>query len=86
MAQRPAEVSSLCFYDAAVRLKENTITEDEYLQAIVAHCTGLRHGENQLCNGDRSEVPEFWDAAAVQRKWQILFARNVVGVDSLRRR
>jgi hypothetical protein len=81
MAQRPVEVSSLCFYDATVRAKENTITEDEYLQAIAAHCTSLRHGANQLCNGDRSEVPEHWDATDVQRKWQILFASNAVGVE-----
>jgi hypothetical protein len=44
--------SSLCFYDAAVKRQEDTITEDEYLQAIVAHCLGVRHGKNKLCNRD----------------------------------
>jgi hypothetical protein len=33
-----------CFYEPAVRLKENTITKDDYLQAIIAHCTSLSHG------------------------------------------
>jgi hypothetical protein len=58
VSSRPPEMPSLCFYDAAVRRKEDTITEDEYLQAIVAHCTGVRHGKNQLCNGDTSDIPD----------------------------
>jgi hypothetical protein len=45
-------MASLCFYDAAVKRKENKITEDIYLQSIAAHCTGLRHGKNGLCNND----------------------------------
>lgn len=43
---------SLCFREAVVKYKANEITQDEYLQAIVAHCTGSHHGENQQCNGD----------------------------------
>ena len=89
MAQRPTEVSSrppempsLCFYDAAVRLKENTITEDEYLQAIVAHCTGIRHGKNQLCNGDTSDIPHDGNAnTRFHTNWKRFFASNVLKVD-----
>lgn len=74
------EASSLCFYDAAVRFKENTISEDEYLHAIMAHCTGLRHGENQLCNND-TPPPECWTAHRVQGVWRLLYAQNVIKVD-----
>jgi hypothetical protein len=45
-------MSSLCFIEAAAKRKEDEITEDEYLEAIVSHCRGARHGKNRLCNGD----------------------------------
>jgi hypothetical protein len=43
---------SICFQDASVKRQRNEITEDEYLQFIVNHCTGIRHGANKLCNND----------------------------------
>lgn len=49
------KMSSLCFSDAAAMRKTNQITEEEYLQAILNHCTGVRHGENQLCNYDTAQ-------------------------------
>jgi hypothetical protein len=45
-------MASLCFYDAVMKRRDGEITEDIYLQSIVAHCTGLRHGKNRLCNND----------------------------------
>jgi len=45
-------MSSLCFAEAAAKRKENEITENEYLQAIINHCTGLRHGKNRACNNE----------------------------------
>lgn len=43
---------SLCLAEAATQRRNNEITEDEYLQVIVDHCGGVRHGKNRLCNGD----------------------------------
>jgi hypothetical protein len=45
-------MSSLCFREAVVKRKNNEITEDEYLQALVSHCSGVCHGVNKLCNDD----------------------------------
>jgi hypothetical protein len=79
VSPHPPEILSLCFYDAAIRLKENTITEDEYLQAIVAHCTGVRHGKNQLCNSDTSDI-------RFSNDWKYYFASNVAEVDNFARK
>lgn len=49
------KMSSLCFSGVAAERKTNEITEEEYLQAILNYCTGLRHGENQLCNHDTAQ-------------------------------
>jgi hypothetical protein len=82
VSSRPPEMPSLCFYDAAVRRKEDTITEDEYLQAIVAHCTGVRHGKNQLCNGDTSDIPDNGNESFnFLHSWKHYFASNVIEVD-----
>jgi len=59
---------SLCFQDAAVKRNNNDITEDEYLQALLAHCTGIRHGKNKLCNNDEEKKPGFYRS---------FFAQNV---------
>jgi hypothetical protein len=48
---------SLCFQEAFVKRRENVITEDEFLKALVNHCTGIRHGKNRLCNND-TPLPE----------------------------
>jgi hypothetical protein len=53
-----SKISSLCFNDAAVLRRQNKITEDEYLQALVDHCNGLRHGINRACNNDTTEPGE----------------------------
>jgi hypothetical protein len=45
-------MSSLCFYEAVEKRRDNEITEDVYLQSIVAHSTGVRHGKNRMCNND----------------------------------
>jgi hypothetical protein len=45
-------MSSLCFQDAVEKKKANEITEDEFLQALVNHCAGTRHGENEQGNND----------------------------------
>jgi hypothetical protein len=83
----PPEILSLCFYDAAIRLKENTITEDEYLQAIVAHCTGVRHGKNQLCNSDISDIPDNKNTSTrFSDDWKYYFASNVAEVDNFARK
>ena len=50
-----SRISSLCFNDAVILRRNNEITEDEYLQVIVGHCTGLRHGSNGACNNDTTE-------------------------------
>jgi hypothetical protein len=62
-------MSSLCFAEAAAKRKSDEITEDEYLQAIVNHCTGLRHGKNRLCNDD----------AVIDDNYNYAFARNIQG-------
>jgi len=53
--QKPVNAPSLCFHGAFVRFSNNDITEEGYLQAILAHCNGTRHGSNRLCNND--ELP-----------------------------
>ena len=55
----PSDLSSLCYRDASVKLDNNEITEDEYLQALVRHCDGIRHGTNLLCNNDELPKPGF---------------------------
>ena len=45
-------MSSLCFNEALIKMRDNIITEDEFLQNIVKHCSGIRHGQNELCNDD----------------------------------
>jgi hypothetical protein len=54
-AQKPVNAPSLCFYGAFVRFSNNDITEEGYLQAVLGHCNGTRHGSNRLCNND--ELP-----------------------------
>lgn len=72
------QMSSLCFYDAAVKRKSNEISEDVYLQSIAAHATGLRHGRNKLCNGDSK--PAHFDSEDTSN--YIYFASNVRSIDS----
>ncbi len=43
---------SLCFYPAALKWKNNEISDEVFVQHLVAHCHGLRHGENKECNDD----------------------------------
>jgi hypothetical protein len=62
-------MSSLCFQEAFVRRRDNDITEDEFIEALVDHCTGIRHGSNRLCNNDAA-LPEKFGSA--------IFATNVV--------
>src|SRR5262245_19305862 len=45
---------SLCFYPAALKRKNNEISDEVFVQHIVAHCSGLRHGENKECNDDEN--------------------------------
>ena len=45
---------SLCFYPAALKRKNNEISDKVFMQHIVAHCCGLRHGENKKCNDDEN--------------------------------
>jgi hypothetical protein len=45
-------MSSLCFNDALVKWRDGGIEEDEFIQSIVNHCAGARHGTNRLCNND----------------------------------
>ena len=45
-------MSSLCYQEVVVKRRENGITEDEFLEGIVKHCTGAHHGLNTLCNND----------------------------------
>jgi hypothetical protein len=61
-------MSSLCFAEAAAKRKVNEITEDEYLQAIVNHCTGVRHGKNGLCNNDAKsdDIPVYAFASNIE--------------------
>lgn len=49
------EKSSLCIYDAVLGRLEKRISEETYLQCIVDHAAGARHGAKKLCNG---ELPE----------------------------
>jgi hypothetical protein len=48
----PHTMSLLCFQDAFVKRGDNEITEDVYLQSILQHLTGVRHGLNRSCNND----------------------------------
>jgi hypothetical protein len=57
-SSQPIDVSSLCFRDAAVKRGNNEITEDEFLQALLLHCNGTRHGRNRLCT-DKPLQPGF---------------------------
>ena len=50
---------SLCFYPAALKRKNNEISDEIFLQHIVAHCRGLRHGENKKCNDDEDPSKYF---------------------------
>ncbi|KAF2420129.1 hypothetical protein EJ08DRAFT_31291 [Tothia fuscella] len=54
-AKKKRIVRSLCIRDAVMGRLNNQISEKEYLQCIVDHATGARHGVNRLCNGDDSE-------------------------------
>jgi hypothetical protein len=49
---QPVDVSSLCFRNASIKRDNNEITEDEFLQALLVHCNGTRHGKNQLCTDE----------------------------------
>jgi hypothetical protein len=68
---QPQNLESLCFRDAVMKRHKNEITEDEYLKAVLLHCGGARHGENQLCNNDEPPRPGF----------SSFFADNVYNVD-----
>ena len=48
-------MSPLCFFEAVILRANNEITEDEYLEAIVDHCTGIRHRCNQACKNDTTD-------------------------------
>ncbi|KAM7187326.1 hypothetical protein V8F33_011316 [Rhypophila sp. PSN 637] len=39
--------SSLCFSEASQTFKDKNITQDEYYQHILAHCTGYLHDEDE---------------------------------------
>lgn len=69
---QPAKVSSMCFYEALIKRNNNEITEEEYLQALLAHCDGTRHGKNRLCNNDELPKPGFFRSG---------FADNLHGID-----
>lgn len=71
-SSQPVSVSSLCLRDAAVKRSNNDITEDEYLQSLLVHCGGIRHGRNRLCNNDELPKPGFFKSG---------FADNVFNVD-----
>jgi len=43
---------SLCFYPAALKRKNNEISDEVFVQHIAAHFGGLRHGENKECSDD----------------------------------
>ena len=72
-----SQMSSLCFYDAAIKRKQDEISEAIYAQSIAAHATGLRHGRNRLCNSDSK--PENYDPEDLSN--HNYFASNVHGVD-----
>lgn len=44
--------TSFCFADAHEALSQGQISEEAYLKSITAHCIGVRHGRNRLCNND----------------------------------
>lgn len=46
---------SMCLRDAFDAHTTGSISEEDYLQVIAAHCTGLRHGNNRLCNNDTQD-------------------------------
>ncbi|KAF2667905.1 hypothetical protein BT63DRAFT_426754 [Microthyrium microscopicum] len=77
----PPETVSLCFYDAAMKRKEKAITEEQYLQAIAAHCSGVRHGKNRLCNSDSSDFLISEDKYNNFLNRRHHFAKNVRGED-----
>jgi hypothetical protein len=54
-AKKVRNMSSLCIRDAVLGRLDNQISEETYLQCIVDHSAGVRHGVNKLCNGDDSE-------------------------------
>lgn len=51
-------MSSLCFQEASIKRNGGKISEDEYMQAIVQHCTGVWHGSNKMCNDGTTELPQ----------------------------
>lgn len=51
---------SLCFYQAALQRKRNQISEEEFLDHIVAHCRGIRHDESKKCMDDE-EPKKYFD-------------------------
>lgn len=46
------KMSSLCFYDAALKRSKKEIEEEVYLEMLASHCRGERHGINKQCDGD----------------------------------
>lgn len=56
---QPVKVLTLYFHEAVVQRNNNSITEDEYLKALLSHCSGTRHGRNRLCNNDERPKPGF---------------------------
>lgn len=47
----------MCLREALDAYEAGAITQDDYLQVITAHCTGLRHGRNGQCNNDTTNGP-----------------------------
>jgi len=46
---------SLCFTAAATKKINNEISTQAYLESILAHCCGVRHGNNKRCNDDAGD-------------------------------
>ncbi|KAK4210141.1 hypothetical protein QBC37DRAFT_377336 [Rhypophila decipiens] len=46
MASSSSSSSSLCLSEASQKFKDKTITQEEYYQHILAHCTGYLHDED----------------------------------------
>jgi len=65
---------SLCFTAAATKKVNNEISTQVYLESILAHCRGVRHGNNKGCNdyaddgSDADNKDHEWDYSSRLRK------------------
>lgn len=75
-------MSSLYIHDAVLGRANDQISEETYLRCIIDHATGLRHGANELCNGDSSDEI-FSNLSEAEDPFAWVMTRNWIGRSGL---